>query len=201
MISQSFAQNFVSKISHMLQLNINIMNEKAIIIASSTPERIGDFHICAHEVLTRKLLIHVTESPTKELIGVNQPGVNLLLLDGSEPIGVIGVSGNPKEVLPLVKMAKFALESMLDNEGKQTENLTFLQDHDKLTQALLFESPMNLPRGKTKGYRGTELRSLSLCLFYSLRSDFRKILFAHIWVPVCVFFYILFRFLDFSHSL
>lgn len=48
MINSSFAQNFVNKVNRQLQHNVNIMNEKRIIIASSAPERIGDFHIIAY---------------------------------------------------------------------------------------------------------------------------------------------------------
>lgn len=74
MINKIFAQNFVRKIQQSMKLKVNVMDEKGVIIASTSKERVGDFHICAYEIIQKELPMLVTTEPTRELIGVNAPG-------------------------------------------------------------------------------------------------------------------------------
>ncbi|MGE4354299.1 MAG: CdaR family transcriptional regulator [Oscillospiraceae bacterium] len=146
MFKISFAQNFVDKVYRQLGFHVNIMNEKGIIIASSDSERIGDFHIIAHDMIANKQLLHRIDSVKEGMIGVKHPGVNLLMLDGNEPIGVVGVSGNPAEILHVAKTIKFALESMLGYQDTGTDINKAKSYSDKLTYALLMETPLNAAR-------------------------------------------------------
>ena len=146
MFKISFAQNFVEKVYRQLNYHVNIMNEKGVIIASSDTERIGDFHIIAHRMLKRKQLVHQTDTISDDLLGVKYPGVNLLMMMGNDPIGIIGVSGNPSQVLQVAKTIKFALESMLEYQEQDNEMYWTRNDSSKLTYALLLESPMNPAR-------------------------------------------------------
>ena len=146
MIDQRFAQDFVTKIYRQLHVNVNVMNEKAVIIASAMPERIGDFHICAYQIIQQRLPILKTEEITKDLIGVNVPGVNMLLLEGQEPIGVVGVSGKPEEVLQIAKTIKFALESLLTASYRSAQTYLGQQDEQQFSYSLLQEKPQNSTR-------------------------------------------------------
>lgn len=146
MIDQQFAQEFVTKIYRQLHINVNVMNEKAVIIASAMPERIGEFHICAYQVIQQRLPILKTEEITKDLIGVNTQGVNMLLLDGREPVGVIGVSGKPDEILPIAKTIKFALESLLTESYQSAQTHWGQQDEQQFSYSLLREKPQNPTR-------------------------------------------------------
>lgn len=47
MINKIFAQNFVRKIEQTVNLKVNVMDEHGIIVASTSKERIGDFHLVA----------------------------------------------------------------------------------------------------------------------------------------------------------
>lgn len=149
MINPEFAQNFIMRIHRQLKIQVNIMNEKGVIIASSTPERIGSFHILAYEIIEGRQSMRVTDSMEMEdhtLIGVSKPGVNMLLTDGIEIIGVVGVSGSPQDVLPYAKMLKFTFEELWEQEKKR---LTAIKDQgwdSKLLDALIFETPMNHAR-------------------------------------------------------
>ena len=62
MINQVFAQNFVRKMYRQMNLKVNVMNEKGVILASATPERVGDFHMCAYEIIQKGLNMSVTET-------------------------------------------------------------------------------------------------------------------------------------------
>lgn len=144
MINPVFAQNFVRKINHQMDLKINVMNEKGMIIASATPERIGDFHMCAYEIIQQGLNLLVTEKPTSDLIGVNAPGVNMRLVNNSETIGVIGVTGEPDQILNLAKMVKLTFETMYEYEYKRKIQVNARDTLSRLAYALLLETPGNL---------------------------------------------------------
>ena len=148
MISQAFAKSFVAKVYRQLSINVNIMNEKGIIIASSSPERVGTFHAAAYDMLQRRIPMIITDDMEHPLIGVIPPGLNLLLTEGSEPIGVVGVRGDPEALLPIAKMIKFAIESMLDFQDSTKFAFSNDSTENKLTQALFFETPQNAARIK-----------------------------------------------------
>ncbi|KAA8667203.1 CdaR family transcriptional regulator [Clostridium sp. HV4-5-A1G] len=181
MLNSEFAQNFISKIHKQLNVNVNIMNEKGIIIASSNVERIGNFHMCAYKIIHEKLSIMITEKTSDDLIGVTSPGVNLPLLDGIEPIGVVGVSGDPEKVMSLAKMIKFALESLFEYENKYYFTLHNQHENSKFVQALLFDYPQNPSRilkiARRMGFKDNFLR---IPIFLCFSGDYAKKLTNHI---------------------
>ena len=143
MINKVFAQNFVKKIEQNMKIKVNVMDERGVIIASSSKERVGDFHICAYEIIQNNIPMLITAKPTRDLIGVNAPGVNLRLSSSNETIGVIGVSGNPDEIIDIAKMVKLTFETMYEYEYKK--NLS-MKGHNSLwnfAHILLVESPLN----------------------------------------------------------
>ena len=141
MINQVFAQNFVRKMYRQMNLKVNVMNEKGVILASATPERVGDFHMCAYEIIQKGLNMSVTETPTRDLIGVNAPGVNLRLVNNNETIGVIGVSGRPDEVMALAKMVKLTFETMYEYEYKRQNQINAKDTLGRFAYTLLRELP------------------------------------------------------------
>jgi len=145
MINVELARDYVAKIHRQLGINVNIMNEKGIIIASGTPSRVGDFHLVAYELIKSKNFVSITEKTSDDLIGVAE-GVNLLLADRMEPIGVVGISGNPSEVMPMAKMAKLTIESLFFYNNTNQTDLIESQNISKLRDALLFEQPINPTR-------------------------------------------------------
>ena len=95
MIDVEIAQNFIQKMQRQIDVPINIMNEKGIIIASSSPERVGDFHQLAYDMIVNRQAVSITENleENKTMYGVLRPGINMLLQDGTEISGVLGLSG------------------------------------------------------------------------------------------------------------
>lgn len=143
MINKVFAQNFIRKIERTMNIKVNVMDERGVIIASSSAERIGDFHLCAFEIIENNLSIMITKEPTKELIGVNSPGVNLRLTSSGETIGVIGVSGNPDEVTDIARMVKLTFETMYEYEYKKNAGTKGAGSVWNLSHVLLVETPLN----------------------------------------------------------
>lgn len=143
MINKIFAQNFVKKMEQNMKIKVNVMDEKGVIIASTSKERVGDFHICAYEIIQKNLPILITTKPTRELIGVNAPGVNLRLTSSNETIGVIGVSGNPDEVTDIARMVKLTFETMYEYEYKKNSSMKGSNSLWNLSHILLTETPLN----------------------------------------------------------
>ncbi len=143
MINPVFAQNFVRKMNRQMGIKINVMNEHGVIIASASPERIGDFHMCAYEIIEQGLNISITEKPTRDLIGVNAPGVNMRLTNNNETIGVIGVSGKPDEVLNLAKMVKLTFETMYEYEYKRKKQADTRDILSQFSYTLILDTPSN----------------------------------------------------------
>ena len=143
MINQLFAQNFIDNINRQMSIRINVMNEKGVIIASTDKSRVGDFHILAYEIITQKKRIAITEKPEKDLIGVISPGVNMLLTDKQETLGVIGVSGDPAEVLEIARMTKIAFEAMYEYEKQRRLRINVQNDLEHFSYLLFHEAPLS----------------------------------------------------------
>ncbi len=143
MINVEFARDYVTKINRQLGINMNIINEKGIIIASSTPSRVGDFHLTAYELIKNKSFVKILDA---DELAEDTQEVNLLLLYRMEPVGVVGVAGNGQDILSIGKIAKLTIESFfLSNQTNQMD-LIESQNISKLRDALLFEQPINPSR-------------------------------------------------------
>lgn len=143
MINKVFAQNFVRKMQQTMNLKVNVMDERGVIVASASKERVGDFHLCAYEIIQKELPMMITREPTRELIGVNAPGVNLRLTSSNETIGVIGVTGDPDEVTAIAKLVKLTFETMYEYEYKKNAAMKGKSGIWNLAHTLLKETPVN----------------------------------------------------------
>lgn len=113
-LDQFIAQKIVNQLSKVISYNINIMDEKGLIIASTDPKRIETFHEIAIQLLTQnQKQIDVYDS--EQLIGTKR-GVNLALEYRDAIIGVIGVTGNPDEVRPIAALLKVSVENLYELE-------------------------------------------------------------------------------------
>lgn len=113
MIDKIFAEKFIEKILFSTEYNVNIMNEKGIIIASKDKSRVGEFHSIAYEMIQNNRDVGIAE---KNDIPGSHPGVNMLLRYQGKQIGVIGMTGEPREVEPILKVMKISMETSLEYE-------------------------------------------------------------------------------------
>lgn len=119
MLYHEIAEKFITKLTAYTDYNINIMDEKGIIIASRDPERVGTFHEVAFDIITNnREIVHVSDD--QQMIGT-KPGVNLPLMHGNRMIGVIGVTGDPEEVHPIAMIVRMSMETMLEYEYQQEQ--------------------------------------------------------------------------------
>lgn len=148
-IDEYIAQRFMKKISRKTSLNVNVINEKSIIIAASLEtERIGEFHALSHTMITEHLQEGIV-SLENAAANHSHPGVNFLLTSRGQAVGVIGVTGDPEKVYEIASVLRMAFETMLEYEGKRMamENLRNLNSH--FIHTLLYhegsDSPEMLP--------------------------------------------------------
>lgn len=109
------ARRFIEKVTEYTDYNINIMNQKGIIIASKTESRIGTFHEIAFRIVHGgEDEIDVDES--NRFIGVKE-GVNMAVFHGGKRVGVVGITGDPAEIRPVALLIRMSLETVMDYEA------------------------------------------------------------------------------------
>lgn len=109
------AGTLIDKISNFTDYNVNIMDEHGTIVASRTKERIGSFHEVAYEIVTgdEDMVLVNADSPDN---GV-KAGVNMAIYVHRKKEGVVGVTGDPEQVLPIAKIIKMSVEVMMEYES------------------------------------------------------------------------------------
>ena len=98
-LDTQFAIQMIEKVKQYTDYNINIMNERGIIVASLTRERLGTFHEIAMQIIQGdqdEIVVYKDE----DYIGTRE-GVNVAFSYKNKKIGVIGITGDPEKVRPI----------------------------------------------------------------------------------------------------
>lgn len=111
-LSEKQAQEIVDKMMMDIPYNINIMNEKGIIIGSGTRERVGTVHQGAVKALSTGTRIEVWKDGRYEKKGTNEP-----IVIGDTRVGVIGISGNPDEVRPFCNIVRTTVSLLIEQRN------------------------------------------------------------------------------------
>jgi len=114
-LSVELAKSIVERTMNVVNYNINIMNELGVIIASGDKDRIGNIHEGAIIALQRKSEFNVSVNQSEKLNGA-YPGTNLVIEFKNSVVGVIGITGKPKDVLGYGKLIKMTAEMMIEQE-------------------------------------------------------------------------------------
>ncbi|MFZ5974754.1 MAG: CdaR family transcriptional regulator [Bacillota bacterium] len=145
MLDSVLAQTLAKRIMKYLGYNINIMNEKGIIIASGDQKRIGDFHEVAYNVINDGLDFKLVKQDEENYIGV-KPGINMPIMNEGEIIGAVGISGNPDEVFKFAYLVRMSVEAMIEHEYYKEQIRKRQNKKNIFCNALLFEEPVNIAR-------------------------------------------------------
>jgi carbohydrate diacid regulator len=121
-ISQQNAMQIVFDISNIISQHINMMDENGLIVASTDPERVGTFHEAAQRIINEKLdrlIIHENYEYKGSRKGLNLP----ILLDNTI-VGVIGVTGDYKDVAKYGQIIKKMTEILiLENYSQEQKKI------------------------------------------------------------------------------
>lgn len=94
-IGAEFAQQIVDSTKAIVGRDVNYINSSGIIIASTDPNRIGEFHEIGYQVVRSAQSTEVNEDT---LYRGTKKGINYPISIKDRIVGVIGITGDPKEV-------------------------------------------------------------------------------------------------------
>ena len=119
-IKQNLAQQIVETVKDVCSHDINFINPKGIIFASTNLKRIGDFHEIGRQAALTGETIEVHEDD--QFLGTKK-GVNIPFMYQGEIIAVIGISGSPEEVQKYAYLAqKITLLILREDEINASEH-------------------------------------------------------------------------------
>ncbi len=117
MLNVELAEKFIEKIVIYTDYNINIMNDKGIIVASRDRARVGTFHEIAYQIIKEDKNVIEVEMDNAYLGTKN--GVNMAFFHKNIRIGVVGVTGVPDKVREIAMIIRMSLETMFEYEMVQ----------------------------------------------------------------------------------
>lgn len=94
-IKPELAQQIVDSVKTIVDKNINFIDRKGIIIASTDLKRVGDFHEAGYQAVR---LSEVRSVSDDETFRGSKKGVNYPIYYQNQVVAVIGISGEPEEV-------------------------------------------------------------------------------------------------------
>lgn len=110
-LSRHNAEIIVKEINTIIDKSVNMMNEKGVIIASTDPERIGQVHQGAKEIIEQHLDELLVES--EDDYEGSREGVNYPIVIADQLIGVVGITGSCGEVAKYGQITKKMTEILM----------------------------------------------------------------------------------------
>lgn len=112
-IGSKLGHEIINRISEYVDVDINIMDLNGKIVASTDSDRLNKVHSGAKEVIKTEQALILNEADISEYKG-SRPGVNLPLMYQDKIEGVLGVSGNPNEILPMTGLIRVSVEILIE---------------------------------------------------------------------------------------
>jgi len=136
-ISLELAEKLVDKTMEILGKNINIMDNRGMIIASGDKKRINSFHEGATCVINQRKVMEIGQEEIHHFVGV-QPGINLPIEFNENIVGVVGITGNPEDVRNYGILDKNLVELMIKEAFLTKESQFELRIRNNLIHELLY---------------------------------------------------------------
>lgn len=137
LISPEYAQSIAEEMKASIHQDINVMDEKGLIIASTDQSRIGHVHKGAQRIIREKLpsLVISADDPSCAV----RSGINLPILQNGVPFGVIGITGEPEKVCVYGDIIKKMTELMMSTVVTRQEALFLEQAKCAFLESCLCE--------------------------------------------------------------
>ena len=134
------ADEIVLAVKDVCNHDINFINPKGIIFASTDKNRVGDYHEIGKQAAATGKTIEV--EPSDNFSG-SKPGVNIPFIFHGEVIAVIGISGIPDEVRKFAYLAQRISGIILrENELERIEQIQKTQ-LNQLIRAIIHKEHIN----------------------------------------------------------
>ena len=133
-ISRRVAQQIVETVRDVCNHNINFIDPKGIIFASTDASRVGDFHEIGRQVATTGKMVEVEQN--NSYLGT-QKGVNIPFVYQGEIVAVIGISGEPKKVRQYAYLAQKITALILREQELEDQSNSRKQQMNYMVRALI----------------------------------------------------------------
>lgn len=140
MITREIAEMLVKETSKVMNLNINIMDEKGVIIATGDPSRLDSIHEGALEVVKTGKELEITSENQGQLRGTQQ-GINLPIHFHDEVVGVIGITGESEIIGDRGGLVKMMAELLIKQAYMASQTEWRQRTKETIIEELLKESP------------------------------------------------------------
>lgn len=118
-LSIQSAQRIVEEIGNIVGQNINMMDDQGYIIASTDPDRIGNFHAGARQIVDEKLSeLYIAPEQASDSV---RAGLNLPITHAREIVGVVGITGAYEQVIGYGQIVKKMTEILIRESSEQDE--------------------------------------------------------------------------------
>lgn len=134
LLDASLAQSIVDRAMQILHTNVNVMDERGLIIASGERARIGTRHDGALLVLAQERAVEIDDALASRLHDA-RPGINLPLRAEGRVVGVVGLSGAPEGIRQHAELVRMAAETMLE----QARLMQVLARDERLREELVLQ--------------------------------------------------------------
>ncbi|PYZ94206.1 CdaR family transcriptional regulator [Salipaludibacillus keqinensis] len=117
----SLAQRIVKEVTHIVNEEVIVVDDQGVIIAASDAGRMGNFHEGAYISINNKEKFVIKKEDIERLKGV-KPGLNLPIMINKNVIGVIGITGEPDQVVQFGQLIQRMTELIIQ-EAYTSERL------------------------------------------------------------------------------
>ncbi|WP_062107214.1 CdaR family transcriptional regulator [Bacillus niameyensis] len=112
MLSTILAHKIIDEAKKLIDKDLIIVKTDGKIIASSEESRMGNFHEGAKICVQEESKIIITDEDALTLEGV-RAGINLPIMFHGKVIGVIGITGEPNQILPFGELLRKMTELLI----------------------------------------------------------------------------------------
>lgn len=134
----ALANRMIEMLSGLTNYNISIIDENGKVIASKIKAHIGAFHETAFEII-KGTMDTITVNTSDPESGIEE-GVYMALYVNKCKTGVIGVYGNPREVMSITSIIKMSLEVMLEFELYKSNNMRKYTIHERFMRTIFYSN-------------------------------------------------------------
>ncbi|MBP6890631.1 MAG: helix-turn-helix domain-containing protein [Veillonella sp.] len=134
-VSVTVAQNIVESMKTIIKQDINFIDTDGTIIASTDPQRVGTYHEGALTVVKTNQMLIVSPEDTYE---GTRPGINVPVHVNGETIAVIGITGDPQQVMTYGNILRKMTEILVLEDEVRTLQQRDAERSRMLVEDLLF---------------------------------------------------------------
>lgn len=121
-LTYDIGEEVIKRLKSYLNVPINIMDQNGVIIASTDEKRIGQYHSGAKQVIEENKEMILSPEEIHRYPGT-RPGVNLPLFHFDHLVGVVGITGNPADVISAAGIIKAAVEIAIEQIYMQKQQV------------------------------------------------------------------------------